>query len=67
MITEKDRLLRQLLVRIQTHGYYHQVDVALVDWFTTNANVKEISAMYLVTENAMYQQKSRLTRQEQAS
>lgn len=63
-MTEKDKLLRRLLTRIQAHGYYHQVDVALVDWFTTNASVKEISAKYLIQPNAMYQQRSRLTRQE---
>ncbi len=41
-MTEKDTLLRRLLARIREHGYYHQVDVALVDWFIGNASVKEI-------------------------
>lgn len=60
--TLKDRLLRQLLTQIQAHGYYHQIDVALVDWFTTNASVTEVSEKYLVSPNAMYQHKSRLQR-----
>lgn len=64
-MTEKDKLLRRLLRRIQAHGFYHQVDVALVDWFLTNASVKEISEKYLVHPNAMYQQKSRLARQQE--
>jgi sugar diacid utilization regulator len=64
-MTEKDKLLKRLLTRIQQHGYYHQVDVALVDWFTTNASVQEIGKKYLVHPNAMYQQKSRLARQEE--
>ncbi len=63
-MTEKDKLLRRLLARICEHGYYHQVDVALVDWFSGNATVKEISEKHLVTSDALYQQKSRLARQE---
>ncbi len=55
-MTEKDRLLCRLLARIHEHGYYHQVDVALVDWFLTNASVREICKKYLVRPDALYQQ-----------
>jgi len=65
-MTEKDNLLRRLLRRIQAHGYYHHVDVALVDWFTGNASVKEVCAKYDVSPDALYQHRSRLTRQDTA-
>ena len=61
-MTEKDRLLCRLLARIRERGYYHQVDVALVDWFLTNASVKEVCEKYLVRPDALYQQRSRLAR-----
>ncbi len=65
-MTEKDKLLCRLLRRIQAHGFYHHVDVALVDWFTGNASVKEICAKYDVSPAALYQHKLRLIRQEVA-
>ena len=63
-MTEKDRLLYRLLARIHEHGYYHQVDVALVDWFLTNTSVKEVCEKYLVQPDALYQQRSRLRKME---
>ena len=63
-MTEKDKLLLRLLRRIQAHGYYHHVDVALVEWFTGNASVKEVCAKYDVSSDALYQHRSRLTRQD---
>lgn len=62
-MTKKDKLLHLLLSRIQAHGYYHRVDVALLDWLLGNASVKEICEKYEdVSPNAFYQQKSRLSR-----
>lgn len=62
-MSEKDTLLRRLLARIREHGYYHHIDLALVDWFVGNASVKEICEKHLVTPDALYQQRSRLARQ----
>jgi hypothetical protein len=59
-MTEKDRLLRRALRRIQEHGYYHRMDIALITWFTSDASVKEICARYDVSPAAIYKQKSRL-------
>ena len=64
-MTEKDKLLRLVLRRIQAHGYYHHTDLALVDWFTGNASVKEICTKYDVSSDALYQHKSRLARQQE--
>ena len=65
-MTEKDKLLLRLLRRIQAHGYYHHVDVALVEWFTGNASMKEVCAKYDVSSDALYQHRSRLRRQDMA-
>lgn len=64
-MTENDRLLRRILRRIQDHGYYHSIDLALIEWFTTNASVQEISEKYVVKPNAMYRQKSRIAHMEE--
>lgn len=63
-MTEKDKLLKRLLAKIQQRGYYHHIELALADWFTGNASVKEISAKYDVRPDALYTQRSRLARQE---
>jgi hypothetical protein len=63
-MSEKDKLLLRLLRKIRAHGYYHHADVALVDWFTSNAPLKEICAKYDVSPEALYKQRSRLARQE---
>lgn len=64
-MTEKDKLLRLVLRRIQENGYYHHTDVALVDWFVGNTSVKEVGAKYGIHPNALYQHKSRLVRQQE--
>lgn len=64
---EKDKLLRRLLTRIHKYGYYHLTDIALVELFTSDMSVKEISQKYLVTSSVLYQQKSRLARQSEVS
>lgn len=63
-MTEKDKLLRRLLARIRDHGYYHHIDMALV-WCIGNASVKEICEKHLVSPDALYQQRSRLARQQE--
>ena len=64
-MTEKDKLLLRLLRRIQAHGYYHRIDVALLDHLLGNESVKEVCAKYDdVSPEALYKHKSRLTRQE---
>lgn len=64
-MTEKDKLLLRLLRRIQAHGYYHRIDVALLDHLLSNASVKEICEKYDdVSPDALYQHRSRLARQE---
>lgn len=64
-MTEKDKLLKRLLAKIQQRGYYHHTDLALVEWFSGNASVKEICEKHLVSSYALYQQKSRLARQQE--
>jgi hypothetical protein len=64
-MTEKDNLLLRLLKKIQVQGYYHHTDVALVEWFTGNASVKEVCTKYDVSPAALYQHRSRLIRQRQ--
>ena len=64
-MSDKDELLRRVLRRIQAHGYYHEIDVALLDWFLSNASVQEICEKYDVRPHTLYQQKSRLARQRQ--
>ena len=64
-MNEKDTLLLRHLRRIQAHGYYHEIDVAVLDWFLSNRSVAEICAKYDVRPHTLYQQKSRLARQRQ--
>ena len=63
-MTEKDKLLYRLLRKIQAQGYYHPIDVALLDWLLSSASVKEVSAKYEIRPQAFYKQKSRLARRE---
>jgi len=59
-LSKNDRLIYRILGRIRDHGYYHPIDLALLEWFMTNGSVHEICVKYLVTPNAMYRQKSRI-------
>ena len=59
-MNKNEQLLITLLERIKMHGYVHNIDRALVDLWTTNATVKEISERYSVSTNAIYRHKSRI-------
>lgn len=61
---DRDTLLRRLLRRIQQHGYYHAVDVALVEWLSGDGKIKQSAEKHLVNPNALYKQVERLKKQE---
>lgn len=63
-LIDRDILLRRLLRRIQQHGYYHQVDIAMVDFLTGDKKAVAIAEQYLVQPAAIYKQVERLKKQE---